>query len=250
MPSDPDRAAAPVVGVREDLDELTGPFHRHARAQLVFCAEGVVSVTTARGLFVVPPQRAVWVPGGERHKVDGRRPFRLRTLYFDEARAADLPTATAVLSVSPLLRELVLAAVGLPWAWPAKGREARLVTVLIDELRQVPVAPLVLPRGRDPRLLRACAAIEREPGEPHDLEALARVAGTSSRQLARLFLRDTGLTPAAWRAQLRLLRALERLGAGEPILQVALELGYGSSSSFGVMFKRALGTTPGRYFEV
>jgi AraC-like DNA-binding protein len=53
----------------------------------------------------------------------------------------------------------------------------------------------------------------------------------------------------AWRQQLRLLRALERLAAGEAVSTLALELGYASPSAFIAMFKRALGVPPGRYFD-
>ena len=38
--------------------------HRHARAQLVYAAQGVMTVTVAAGSWVVPPQRAVWMPAG------------------------------------------------------------------------------------------------------------------------------------------------------------------------------------------
>ena len=53
----------------------------------------------------------------------------------------------------------------------------------------------------------------------------------------------------AWRRQLRLLRALERLAAGEPVTTVALALGYDSTSAFIAMFRRNLGRTPGSYFR-
>jgi AraC-like DNA-binding protein len=69
------------------------------------------------------------------------------------------------------------------------------------------------------------------------------------RTLARLFRRETGLSFAAWRQQLRLLRALERLAAGEPVTAVALDLGYSGPSAFVAMFRRALGVSPGRYFR-
>jgi AraC-like DNA-binding protein len=60
---------------------------------------------------------------------------------------------------------------------------------------------------------------------------------------------QTGMSFGAWRQQLRLLRALERLAAGEAVSTLALELGYASPSAFIAMFKRALGVPPGRYFD-
>ena len=77
----------------------------------------------------------------------------------------------------------------------------------------------------------------------------ARLAGASGRTLARLFLRETGMTFGQWRQQARLLEASRRMAVGQSVLTVALDLGYESSSAFIVMFRRALGTTPGRYFD-
>jgi AraC-like DNA-binding protein len=53
----------------------------------------------------------------------------------------------------------------------------------------------------------------------------------------------------AWRQQMRLLRALEKLAAGEAVTTVALDLGYDSPSAFTAMFRRNLGAAPTRYFE-
>ncbi|MCY1215799.1 HTH-type transcriptional regulator NimR [compost metagenome] len=51
----------------------------------------------------------------------------------------------------------------------------------------------------------------------------------------------------AWRQRARLMRAQEMLAAGAAVTTVALELGYDNVSAFIAMFKRELGTTPGRY---
>ena len=65
----------------------------------------------------------------------------------------------------------------------------------------------------------------------------------SAREVARLFLRETGMSFGAWRQQARVLEAMGRLGGGEPVTQVALDLGYDSVSAFSAMFRRAAGTT-------
>jgi AraC-like DNA-binding protein len=51
-----------------------------------------------------------------------------------------------------------------------------------------------------------------------------------------------------WRQQLRLMRSLELLAAGEKIAHTALEAGYSTPSAFIAMFRKVLGVTPGRYF--
>ena len=59
---------------------------------------------------------------------------------------------------------------------------------------------------------------------------------------------ETGLTFGAWQRQARLLRALELLGTGLGVGDVAFTLGYESISAFIAMFRRTFGTTPARYF--
>jgi hypothetical protein len=64
--------------------------------------------------------------------------------------AAAFETHCCVLTVSPLLRELILASVALPQLYPLGGPEERLASVLLDEIRDMHVAPLHLPLPRDP----------------------------------------------------------------------------------------------------
>jgi AraC-like DNA-binding protein len=101
---------------------------------------------------------------------------------------------------------------------------------------------------RDRRLLAITEHLGADPADKRPLGVWARTAGASPRTLARLFRRETGLGFAAWRQQARLLRALERLAAGDAVTTVALELGYEGPSAFITMFRSRLGATPGRYF--
>jgi AraC-like DNA-binding protein len=57
------------------------------------------------------------------------------------------------------------------------------------------------------------------------------------------------MTFRQWRQQLRLLEALRLLGRGEPVTNIALDVGYSSLSAFVSVFRKALGVTPGRYFR-
>ena len=73
--------------------------------------------------------------------------------------------------------------------------------------------------------------------------------GQSSRSLARLFLKETGTSFSTWRQHTRLMLALPRLAAGEPVTRVALDLGYASPSAFTRMFRRVLGVSPSEYLD-
>ncbi len=222
--------------------------HRHARAQLVYASQGVMTVTAAAGSWVVPPQRAVWMPAGAEHGIRVDRAISMRSLYVQPDAAAGLPIACRVVNVSDLLRALILRAMALPPLYDEAGPDGRVMRVILDEIRVLPSAPLHLPRARDERLLRVTEALRADPADPRSLAAWGRAAGASPRTLARLFLAETGLGFRAWRQHARLLHALVALASGEPVTRVAFEAGYDSPSAFIAAFKRAFGTTPGRYF--
>ena len=114
--------------------------------------------------------------------------------------------------------------------------------------KRLPVAPLELPTPRDPRLARIAHALQENPARKETLAEWGKDVGASNRTLARLFTREMGMSFRRWREQLRLVFAIERLAAGEPVTSVAMELGYDSVSAFIQMFRKNLGATPSRYF--
>src|ERR1700760_1668270 len=57
--------------------------HMHREAQLVYAARGTMQVTTPQGRWLVPPDRAVWVPARLEHSIDVLADIQMRTLYFD-----------------------------------------------------------------------------------------------------------------------------------------------------------------------
>jgi len=225
--------------------------HTHEEHQLLFAATGVMTVHTPAGSWIVPPNRAVWVPAGVEHSIRMSGAVAMRTLYLaTSAKARGLPAHCTVLEISPLLREIVLAAVsrgGLDVERAAA--DANLFRVLLDELRALPTRAMHLPFPHDPRALRLAEGLERRPGDARPARDLARGTGASPRTMERLFQAETGMSLGAWRRQLRLGRALERLAAGESVTAVAIESGYAGTSAFVSAFKATFGRTPGRYFR-
>lgn len=223
-------------------------YHRHSRAQLVFAVAGVMNVSTARGTWVVPPSRAVWVPAEIEHGIAMSGSVQMRTVYVRKAAARGLPGAPCVLNVSPLLRELIMRAMTLPPLYKPRSADGRVMAMILDEIESLPVMPLELRMPRDRRLLRLCSTVLDDPGGTQGFGQLAKRSGASVRTLARLFRRETGLTFTRWRQQARLMEALRRLARGDPITVVALDLGYATSSAFTYMFRRALGVPPSRFY--
>jgi AraC-like DNA-binding protein len=242
--------ASPLLGYAEDHASgfVIAP-HRHPTAQLIHAAVGVMTVETEDGIWVVPPERAVWVPELVSHSIRMTGCVELRTLYLDASIAPIAGGPCCVVQVSPLLRSGILRAVEFPRPYAATGPEARLVAVMVDEIRAAPTAPLHLPMPADPRARRVAEAFRGKPDDTRRLADWARLAGASERTLERLFRNEVGVTFGAWRQQARLLRGLEVLAAGVPVTAAALQVGFESPSAFIAMFRRAMGTTPGRYFR-
>lgn len=226
-------------------------WHDHPRAQLVYAERGVISVATAEGVWITPQERAVWVPAAVKHRVDMSGRVRMHSIYVrtDTGESQWLPQKCQVVWVTPLLRELIRAAVALPELYDEDGPDGRLMRVLIDQLVALDQMPLHLPVPEDRRLRRITDALLDDPSDRRNLEAWAKLAGASPRTLERAFQAETNMTFRAWRQQARLLAALKALAGRRPVTQVALDLGYDSPSAFIAMFRRAFGVSPRRYFQ-
>lgn len=222
--------------------------HHHQRAQLLFAVQGIMRVTTKLGIWVVPPHRAVWIPPRLVHAVEAKGPLRLHNLYFDPQRCPRLPSHCCVVTITPLLRELIVQAVKMPLLYEENGPDGRLIQVLIDQITTLPETPLNLPLPKDTRLKNITNVLQSTPCDNRSLEEWGHIVGASSRTLARLFVKETGFTFAQWRQQTRLLHALEQLALGKPVAHVAEQLGYDNQSAFIAMFKKATGKTPGKFF--
>ncbi|WP_332052530.1 helix-turn-helix transcriptional regulator [Reyranella sp.] len=221
--------------------------HHHERAQLIYATTGTMRVATDDGVWIVPPQRALWMPAGVTHGIEMLAEVTMRTLYLRDDAASFMPGTCHVLPVSPLLRELIVRATELPLQYDERGPAGHVVALILAELRGLQFLPLRLPMPRDPRLRTVCQALLDRPGDVRPLDDWAPLANLSARTLARRFQRETGMSFGGWRQQARVLAAMGRLGAGEPVTRIALDLGYESVSAFSAMFRRAAGTSPSEF---
>ncbi|EOC9244153.1 helix-turn-helix transcriptional regulator [Enterobacter cloacae] len=225
------------------------PWHQHDCAQLLHTLSGVVRVDTASGCWVVPPGRGVWLPAGTQHSLRITGNVAARTLFIDPLARADLPATCQIVQISSLLRELILASLLLDESYSPGSRDERVYELILDEIRLMPVLPFHLPEPESEPLRQLCQRIRQAPGESWSSTEAASYAGMSERTLNRHFQQQTGLRYAEWLRRARLLEALQRLAQGQPVLRVALDLGYGSHSAFTAMFRRVMGTSPSDYFK-
>jgi AraC-like DNA-binding protein len=241
--------AAPVVGYVGDAEKgLHYQAHSHRRAQLFHIVSGSVTVETERGSFVVPPERALWIPSNVSHAVTYLQRSSLRYLFFRPDAVLHLPHAPSVIRLSPLLRELIVALMGYPRDDATGGPARRIVDVILDQLTVEPVIPLHLPMPSSARLRRAVNELAADPARADGLADVAGRAALSQRSFERHFRAETGLSFRAWRRQARLMKAVEWLSLGTAVGVVADRLGYEGPSAFVAAFGKAFGVTPGRYF--
>lgn len=238
---------SPVVGLADEYPAgFVDPMHFHERAQLLYASSGVMSVATPQTSYVVPPQRAVWLPAHLPHEVSCRGAVSVRTLYIDTVHDAG-SDGCRLLQVSDFLRALILEVVGFQAGYAPASREGRITSLLLEECARMPNAPYQAAMPQDPRLLRVCRSLLVDPADTRDIDAWATHVGMSRRSFTRAFRDELGMGFAQWRQQIRLLSAISLLAEGRSITSVALDVGYESPSAFTATFHRAFGQPPSAY---
>ncbi|MCB9393865.1 MAG: helix-turn-helix transcriptional regulator [Acidimicrobiaceae bacterium] len=94
-------------------------------------------------------------------------------------------------------------------------------------------------------MLRAKDTIDRRWSEPLDIEALASMSAMSPAHFIRTFRATFGETPHRYLQRRRIERAMYLLRASDaPILDICLQVGFGSLGTFGRTFRAVVGETP------
>jgi len=223
------------------------PAHSHDRDQFLYAVSGIMRIRTKAEAWIVPPDRAVYVPAGLRHSVAMRGEVDMRTLYIAPGAASGLPQAARVMDVSGLMRCLVLAMIEEPLLYDEAGRGGDIARLLLGEIARAKPLHFVVPMPRDQRLGRLCAALLDDPADSRTLDIWAEAAGASARTLARLFQKEVGMNFVLWRQRVRFHNAIEALARGEPISRIAAANGYRSPSAFAAAFGKIVGAAPSAF---
>jgi len=242
-------AASPITGRPTDYPAgwHIEP-HAHSKHQLIYAVQGVMVVRAEAGRWVVPPTRAIWMRAGMTHEIRCVGEVHMRSLLVAVDAAPRLLDKTQAVGIPPLLRELIRSAMDVRQPYAPGTRDGRVMRLILDELRALPVLPLHLHMPTDERLLRICTALQRQLDDASTMADWAQRLAVDVKTIQRLFVKETGMTFGQWRQQARLLRALELLATGEKVIDVALCLGYDSPSAFAAMFRKQFGQTPSQFF--
>ncbi|MFD7719748.1 AraC family transcriptional regulator [Streptomyces sp. NPDC059814] len=220
-------------------------WHEHRRAQFLYGATGVMVVDTADGTWTVPPERAVLIPAATRHRVH-MPGVSTASLYIEPDAVPWWPVTCMVVDVSPLLRELLLVAVGFEADYGLSGREGAVAALLLYEIAERAPLPfhVGLPASAD--LARLCREYLAAPDAGVTNAAWAARTAMSERAFTRRFRSETGDSPAVWRARARLLAAVPLL-RNASVSEVGGRLGYASPAAFTAAFTRTFGLPPSRF---
>ncbi len=216
--------------------------------QLVYARQGTITVTTDVGYWVVPPQRAVFVPAGTSAKLRLHGRVTMSCLYL-RANYFEVSKSCVVVSMHGLLRELVVHIVEIGMLRHNIASEQRLALVVADLLQTVAAEPLQLLIPADPRAHRVFALLEEYPDQSGSLARIAETVGTSKRTLERIIQQEMGMSFGRWRQQVRMYMALRLLADNRSVTDTALQVGYATASGFVFAFREAFGKSPGDYFR-
>jgi AraC-like DNA-binding protein len=208
---------------------------------------GVLACEAEGGIWIVPPQDAVWLPPGVEHRITLAGSVEGYNAFIEPAAARGLPSACCTIAATPLLRELLVRTAQYAAEVPDGGMESRVASLLLEEIAIAEVGGMHLPMPEDERLRAVFRSIVESPAERGTLASWAKRHAMSERTFARLVVSETGMSFGRWRQQLGIILAIQRMADGASVQQVAGDLGYESVGSFVTMFRKALGTSPGRY---
>lgn len=220
------------------------PQHSHATHQLSVASRSAVALAVGERTWVLPRSRALWIPAGVPHAVEGIGVAEMVTLWFDPSRCPIQWQEPTTVAVDELLFALVyrLADPDL-----SAAERSRTEQVIFDVLRPLPADELGLGLPTDERARGVAEALLLHPADDRTLAEFGQDVGASERTLTRCFRTETGMTFQEWRTRARLTAALRLLLANEPVGVVAAAVGYSTPSAFCAAFRRTMGRSPSAF---
>ena len=171
-------------------------------------------VLSEDGGWVVPPQRAVWIPAGVTHQVRmlGSARAAPTSSWRGRRGRAGLRSGGGVAAVAPA----AAGGRGHAGAVRQEGRDGALARLLLHEVDCAPALPLHILLPRDARLGALCQAFMAAPDIRSRPQDWAGRLHMSPRSFSRHFREHTGMSYAQWRQRACVVLALARLAAGDP----------------------------------
>ena len=223
--------------------------HYHLEGQLLYASSGVLLVEAAGRRWVIPPQRALWLPPLIEHSYRLLSHTELRAVYLSGSLISECShfsenNRVNVIDVVPLVKELIT---GLFINDCHTLTKRKMALLLLEIIGEAPSVPAELPIPQDDRLLRAAGELMLSHRWETTLSDMADIANMSERSFSRLFLRDTGFSFRTWKQRARIYASLDLLSENVSVKQIAWQLGFSSPAAFSAAFRAVMGVTPGEF---
>ena len=230
-----------------DLRSYPGESHEHDHPyhQVILALEGGLDMEIDGRSGRVDSACGALVPAGTMHAFAGVGRNRFVTLDIGKASVAEparlLAAGTPYFTVSRAVEHL-LAYVD------ARTQELGGAAEHLAPLLAAALAESSAEARAPDALLKATAFMRRAYPRPIGNDDVARAAGISTSRLQGLFQQWLGLTPGRYLGEVRLQRARDRLaGSAEPIVEIALGVGFSEQSAFTRAFRRRFAESPAAY---
>ncbi|MDR0228769.1 MAG: helix-turn-helix transcriptional regulator [Flavobacteriaceae bacterium] len=242
----------PIIGLASDMEHHDSGFHAHeGYAQLLFAPSGCMTLWTNDKRILLPPSRMLYIPQGLSHKVTLRNIVAYRSMYFRiNAIEQELPTDLQVMTVNPLLKQLIERICWWNWNCKLSLEQENLIKVFWDEWKNSKLERYDLILPHDKRLHKQVESFVANDKALPFLNVFAKGVGASEKTVSRIFKKETGLNYQDWRMQWKFYRAIELLIEKNSITDITIWLDFSSESAFVDFFKKHSGTTPLKYTEL
>ncbi len=226
-------------------EDKTVQFDRH---YLLYAAKGTMRLQAEGRSWTVPPARAAFIAAGAPITLSIATTITCCSALFAPSVYAAPKAPLRVLDMSPLARELVLACRDYApelQALPPEGKQ--LFDTLYMLATKAADAPndMWMPVAQSASVSAALDLTERRLAEPLGFAAIAAEVGMTERTLARRFQDELGMPWRDCLRRMRIIRAVEALADPQrQITQIAMDVGYSSSSAFNSAFLDFTGQTP------
>ena len=223
-------------------------FDRH---YLMYCIKGAVRLELEGRRWVLPPSYAAWIPADTSLDVTISHKMTCCSVLFRPEFVSDLPPQSVVFTMTELARDMIHHCRRWGPECTVFDDHARhffqAMALTCTELARRP-SDVWTPMGRSEAVKRAIAFTEDHLERDIALADVAGAAHLSERSLMRRYADEVGMSWRQSLRRLRMIRAVELLSnEEEPIVQVALQVGYASLSAFNKAFREFSGHTPSAF---
>jgi AraC-like DNA-binding protein len=219
--------------------------HDHPHHQVVLALEGGLDMEIGGRAGRVDSVRGALVPAGVLHGFTGVGRNRFVTLDIGKDSSSEparlLAAGTPYFAVSRAVEHLI-AYIG------ARAQNLESDADHVAPLLAAALAESAAETQAPEAVLKAIAFMRRAYARPIGNDDVARAAGIGTARLHALFQQWLGETPGRRLSEIRLDRAKDRLaGSAEPIVEIALGVGFSEQSAFTRAFRRRFGESPAAY---